>query len=145
MPFRFNSTHSEQRMRQILESLKESPKTAIEISGVLGLSEKSGWQYLRHMHDHGRIHISGWRYAETHPCPSAMYSAGNRPDKRRPRAKTRAEICRDFRKRLKTDPARDLARLVTRRKREAKQRLSVALPIDPLLAWIPRRETREAA
>lgn len=142
-PYTFTSAKAQRAIDRILTVLNEGTKTRAQIAATTFLSPAAVTEYVKHLHAAKRIYIAAWGERSGWNRP-AFFAAGNRPDAKMPPAKTGAQQSKETRRRIKADPVRLMhyqAKAVIRERRRRPMRVKV----DPLTAWIPRREHREAA
>lgn len=65
-------------------ALEESPDHAKSLSERTGVSYRRVGDFLKEMHNAGRIHVTGWRKTERNGPPFPIYAWGDGDDVRKP-------------------------------------------------------------
>lgn len=95
-------TRTAYRLQAIKAATKSKSMSAIELADAIHICHQSTLAYVRELHGDGRIHIAGWR--DTSPGKrAALYRWGHGDDAPKPAPKTRAELQRAYKERLRKD------------------------------------------
>lgn len=136
-------TPSRLKVEKLLALLAEREMTRAEIGEKLFLSESQAYRYMRCLCQQRKVYVKRWIRSEIGGMPTAVYAAGDRASAPRPRRLTKAEQARRQYQRMKREQPEKYMRYLLRARRAASR--GKATKADPLLAWIPRRDMREAA
>lgn len=137
-----HSWHTERAaiaMQDIADALAIAPMSRMELNTALDYNPSRVAHYVRRMHREGLIHIVKWL---KRPCGHgkfmAVFTIGPGKDAPRPKPKTRAQVSRDVRKKIKADPVRRVDYLQKARARETRRgrKLVKADPIVSMFAGL---------
>lgn len=136
------SPRAKLRIARLVEALGERPRTAVEASGDLFMVKATAIYYINYLRslpewDRRRVYVCGWQRGAGNISP--IYALGSKKDAPKPPRLTGKQKYAKARKRLVADMERYDQWLAKRRAAAFKPKA------DPMLAWIPRRDMREAA
>jgi hypothetical protein len=130
----FDNPHTIRRIKAIEVAITKKSLSAIEIAEAIHICHQSALRYARHLLGGDpvkgeRIHIDGWRDVATGiRVPLYRWGAGRNAPK--PKPKTRVELVREYRKRVRKDPVRNAFYLARQRARDRADR-AAAKPQTP--------------
>lgn len=130
---RFETPRGLRMIRRIVDLLKlaKEPMTITEMAGELHCTPENVRQYVVHLvalKEGRQVRIAKWQQSGTRWV--AMYKAGSGPNKRKPKALTKADLHRN----MMADPVAHAKELAYRRKR---YRIRRGLPpiVTPAAPW----------
>jgi hypothetical protein len=86
LPLRHNVKSEYSAAYAVLKlALEESPDHAKALAERTGVSYRRVGNFLKEMHDAGRIHVTGWRKTERNGPPYPIYAWGEGDDVRKPK------------------------------------------------------------
>lgn len=128
---------------RILEMTAVQPITAQQVAEALPISLSLARRYTKILHERKELHIASWIRAAAGGPPNPQYAAGKGKDARKPKPLPKDVISRRAYLKRKTERPDDYDRLISMARVRA--RIRHGIKPDPLMAWIPKREQREAA
>lgn len=149
---KFTSTSSQIKMDRLRELLKAGQLTRVEMAKKLECSSDTIGRYLRQMRNprHREVRIAHWERNLDGGQPTAFYGYGSEKDAAKPKPYTESQLARRYYQKMKREEPAKYVAYLERAKHRAKVKHRTMkgqplVPADPMLAWIPRRDIREAA
>lgn len=102
----FSRKASQIRLAKIMELFASEPQTTAMLAKELHMSVQHAREYVKRLRAFKKIYRCGFKREGASGRKSPLYALGNKRDVPIPKAKTDAELCRDYRRRLKADPDR---------------------------------------
>ncbi len=115
---------------RIVALLTTAPATTTTIATTLHMHVNHAKDYVKLMRQAGLIHIGAWHRPATGRAV-ALYAAGNKPDKPKPKALNQQQIQKRYRKRMLDERPEEYEQRLARR-RTAR----IKVQPDPAAAWL---------
>jgi hypothetical protein len=102
----FTTTTAQNRIAKILQALESSDQTVASISTLIFISRRWAREYLEHLRQKRRVHITAWvrDIGEGRPYPRPVYRIGCGIDVAKPRPMSNKDKTIARRKRRRDDP-----------------------------------------
>lgn len=132
------------KVERLLSELAQRSMSMPEIMAVLCVTKNTAGLYAKVLKEQGKIRVVRWLRGGDGPF-KPVYGLGGGPDAARPAPLTREQVGKRYRARLQKDRPDVYAARLAYVKHQTRKRRMKAPPIDPMLAWVPRRDQREVA
>lgn len=130
----WHRARAEESMSAIITALSDKPMTRGEMVDATGYTKSRIGYYICRMHMEKLVHITAWRRQECgHGNFLPVFALGNAPDAPKLKIKTQAQIAKDVRRKIKSDPSRRIDYLMKARARETRRGKKKVAP-DPFIA-----------